>query len=352
MKKFLIGVFFLFLIFGLIIWLGFLWLKNGAYNSIADISNVMKNIEIEEGLGTQEIGEKLERNGLIENKYFFYYYLWKNNDKQNSLQAGKYELAPKMTIPQIVEKLSKGEIKITSLKITIPEGFTNKKIIERLKSLKPSITDEFAVYANCRCLGRLNCQCDKFSQEFSFLKDIPNGIDMEGYLFPDTYFIEEEDTAEILMRKMLSNFKSKLRSDLMEEISSQGKKLFEIITMASIIEREVKTDEDRKIVSGIFWRRITDEHPLQSCATLAYILGLDKPQFSFEDTRQESPYNTYINPGLPPGPICNPGLASIKASIEPNQSEYYYFLSRPEDEKIIYSKTIDEHNLNKQKYGL
>ena len=122
--------------------------------------------------------------------------------------------------------------------------------------------------------------------------------------------------------------------------------------MASIIEREVKTDMDRKIVSGLFWNRIANGTPLQSCATLAYFMKIDKPQFSYEDTQVESPYNTYTNAGLPPGPISNPGKASIKAAIYPQETDYYYFLSDSETGEIIYSKTLEEHNQNKIEHGL
>jgi UPF0755 protein len=122
--------------------------------------------------------------------------------------------------------------------------------------------------------------------------------------------------------------------------------------MASIIEREANKDEDRKIISGIFWNRIKIGQALQSCATVSYVLGENKKQFSYEETRVNSPYNTYINPGLPPGPINNPGLLAIKASIYPQESSYHYFLNNPQNGETIFSKTLEEHNLNKAKVGL
>lgn len=332
--------------------LGWFWLKSGAYRSIASHSNVPQTVIIEKGWGAKEIGQQLERKNLIKNKYFFYFYLWKNSEKKAALQAGEYELAPNATVPRIVEKISSGEIKDKTIKLTIPEGFTSKKIIDRVASLKPEFSEDFSFYASCKCLGEENCQCDKFSDKFSFLKDIPRGVDMEGYLFPDTYFIEEEDTANTLMLKILNNFSKKLSGGLLENIQSQEKSLHEFITMASIIEREAKNQEDRRIVSGIFWQRLEDEHALQSCATLAYFLGVDKTQFSYDDTRIDSPYNTYINPGLPPGPICNPGLESIEASIYPKETDYYYFLSNLENGKMIFSEDILEHNRKKEENGL
>ena len=122
--------------------------------------------------------------------------------------------------------------------------------------------------------------------------------------------------------------------------------------MASIVEREVPTEEDAKMVAGVFRNRLQVGMALESCATLAYFQGVDKRQFSFEDTRVESPYNTYINPGLPPGPISNPGLTSIKATVSPTNSDYIFFLSDFKTGETVYSKTLAEHNLNKDKHGL
>jgi UPF0755 protein len=118
------------------------------------------------------------------------------------------------------------------------------------------------------------------------------------------------------------------------------------------VEKEVRSEEDMKTVAGIFWKRVKDEYLLQSCATLAYILGEDKTQYSYEDTQINSVYNTYLNPGLPPGPVSNPGLNAIQASINPEENDYYYFLSDPKTGKTIFSKTLEEHNLNKVRYGL
>jgi len=119
--------------------------------------------------------------------------------------------------------------------------------------------------------------------------------------------------------------------------------------MASIIEKEVKSEEDRAIVSGIFWKRIENKYPLESCATIAYVLGVDKKQYSYDDTRTASPYNTYIHTGLPPAPINNPGISAIKAALNPEYTDYNFFLSAP-DGTTIFSKTFEEHQNNKARY--
>ncbi len=330
---------------------GYFYLEEKSLNSRSSSSNLLQEFEIASGEGAQEVGVRLEEEGLILNKSFFYYYLWKT-DQNNKLQAGVYEISPSMTIPEMVEKFTRGKVKEKVVKITVPEGFTNEKIIKLVKEREPSIADEFEEIVTCKCLGQAECECDRFSQKYDFLAQIPKGVDMEGYLFPDTYFISPEETGSTLVSKFLNNFKKKYSEDFVAQMEKRDKSYHEIMTMASIIEREVRTDEDRKVVSGIFWNRVEDSYPLQSCATLAYFLGVDKPQFSYEDTQIESPYNTYVNAGMPPGPISNPGLPSIEAALYPEETDYYFFLSDAETGEIIYSETLEEHNANKDRHGL
>lgn len=347
MKK----VIFVFIILALIAFSGYRYIEREANQGTAGSSNIIQQFEVKEGEGSTEVGINLEKAGLIKDKYIFYYYVWKTGT-DSKIQIGIYELSPDMTMGEMVSKFTKGEIVPQIIKLTIPEGFTNKKIIERLRDKKPELADDFEELVSCRCLGEETCACDKFSRGYVFLQEIPKGTDMEGFLFPDTYHIEKEDTAETLASKMLNNFKKKMGQDIIEEINRQEKSIHEIITMASIIEKEAKTDQDRRIVSGIFWKRIEDEHPLQSCATLAYITGEDKKQYSLADTQIDSPYNTYLVKGLPLGPVANPGMASILAALHPENTDYYYFLTDPATGEMVYSKTAEEHAENKQKHGL
>jgi UPF0755 protein len=190
------------------------------------------------------------------------------------------------------------------------------------------------------------------AQSFDFLRVLPDNATLEGYLFPDTYRIFKDAAAEDIVVKMLANFDKKLAPETRAEISRQGKTLPEIITMASLIEKEVRGADDMKIVSGIFWNRIKNGQALQSCATLAYVLGVNKAQYSEADTKVDSPYNTYQNRGLPPGPIANPGLNAIIAAVYPVQTDYNFFLTAEVNgaSKVIYSRTYDEHLRNKGKY--
>lgn len=227
------------------------------------------------------------------------------------------------------------------VKITFPEGWDSQKMAKRLTE---NGLGEEGFWEIVKNPGDLK-------EQFNFLKD-GTVKSLEGYLFPDTYFFKKDESARSIVFKMLSNFEGKITSEMKSEIEKQKRSLEEVIILASIVEKEVNNTEDRKIASGIFLNRIKNGQALQSCATLAYILGINKKQYSYADTRVKSPYNTYLNPGLPPGPISNPGIDSIEAAIYPQDSEYNYFLSDPETGKTYYAKTIAEHNANKERFGL
>lgn len=242
---------------------------------------------VKKGEGAKEISQNLKEQGLIRYSSLFRAYALAKK-KAGQLKAGQYELSRAMKVPEIVEKLVSGEV--IKKKITIIEGWTIKDIEEYLK------------------LGEI-------------------APSLEGYLFPDTYEILPEDGVEEIVKKMRDNFDKKLTPELREEITSQEKIIPEIIIMASLIEKEVKTLEDKKIVSGILLKRLEIGMPLQVDAAP----------------------DTYRYKGLPLGPICNPGMDSILAAIYPEESNYWYYLSTPEG-KTIFSKTLEEHNIAKAKY--
>jgi len=280
-----------------------------------------KTFIIKEGEGLEKIAENLRAERLIGSKSVFVWYVWLEG-KANNLQAGKYSLSPSMNIVEIAKKIINGDVLHNWIKITIPEGWTNKQIEERLLNL-----------------GLITAS-EKLPAE------------LEGYLFPDTYYFDRDaDTIETIVRKMQDNFIKRIGEEISRDLlADSSMKLPNAIIMASILEKEVVSDEDRAIVAGIFWKRLEDKYPLESCATIAYILGVDKWRYSIEDTRIESPYNTYTNIGLPPTPINNPGISAIKAALYPQETDYYFFLTDPETGNTIFSKTFEEHNRNKVKY--
>jgi len=189
-----------------------------------------------------------------------------------------------------------------------------------------------------------------YQADYTFLNDAPTKASLEGYLTPDTYRVYADTTSTDVIIKALNNFAKNLKPGWLSEIKRRNLTIYQVVTMASIIEKEVKLPADMKIVSGIFWQRIKTGQGLQSCATLAYVLGVNKEQYSLADTKIDSPYNTYKYRGLPPGPICNPSLPALQAAIYPETSNYNYFLSRPDTGETVFSKTYDEQVKNKFKY--
>ena len=305
---------------------------------------------VRQGEGAKEISINLEEQGIIKYSSLFRIYAL-FQEKAEKLQAGEYELSSGMNIPEIVDKLASGEaIKKT---ITIIEGWNLRNIGWYLENKEMFMAEElfelvgFPLIDYSKATDLLKPK--DFSEEFDFLEDKPKNLGLEGYLFPDTYEIFFEEGIEDIVRRMLDNFDRKLTLELKEEIASQKKSIFEIVTMASLIEKEVRTIEDKKIVSGILWKRLKSRMPLQVDATISYITGRKTTEITKEELKINSPYNTYKYKGLPLGPICNPGLESIKAAIYPKQSEYWFYLSTPEGE-TIFSKTLREHNEAITKY--
>ena len=298
-KNYLIFIFFL---IGIFIWSEIYLPKNFQ-------SGEEKLFSVEKGQSLFQISQYLEKEGLIKNKFFFNLYVILKGS-QKKLQAGEYFLKPSESIAKIAKKIISGDT--TKIIVTIPEGFTLKQIEERLGLKLP-------------------------------------GENLEGFLFPDTYQFPLRASGEEVVKKMRDNFDKKFTTDLREEIQKQGKTIFEIVTMASLIEKEVREKEDKEIVSGILWKRLKNNIPLQVDATISYITGKQTTRISREETQIDSPYNTYKYLGLPIGPICNPGIDSIKAAIYPKNSQYWYYLSTSEG-KTIFSETLEEHNLAKAKY--
>lgn len=343
-------MFFLILIaIGMVVVGSYLFLKEEIKKPLDVSDTEIRIVEIKDGEGMRQIAKRLEEEGIIKNEFYFILYVLKTGT-MGQLKTGRYPLAPSMSVPRIVQKIVSGDIIPEVVKVTIPEGFKLSQIEDRIKEeFIKSGEKDFKINLS-------DFKISDFKEKYEFLDDAPANYNLEGYLFPDTYEfpneqdMTDEDKSRVIIEKMLDNFNIKLNSNLREDIKSQKKTIFQIVTMASILEKEVKTENDRKIVSGIFWKRIDDGRPLESCATIAYILDKDKWRYSFQDTRKESPYNTYLNKGLPIAPISNPGIESIEAAIYPQESDYNYFLNDPETGKTIFSKTIEEHNQNKVKY--
>lgn len=297
-------------------------------------------VTITSGEKTTAIIDDLKAKKLIRSKLAFKIYLYKH--KKIKLQAGEYMFVPSTSTRQIIMMISSGQISGREIKILFREGLTAKEMQAELTKQGYLTDNSFLKIAETPIKN-----LPSTIRSFSFLKTAPPTATLEGYLFPDTYRLFNDFTAEDLISKMLRNFESKVTPEV-NNIKDHS--LFEVVTMASLLEKEVRTEADMKIVSGIFWDRIKIGQALQSCASLAYILGVNKPQYTYEDTQIDSLYNTYRHPGLTPGPISNPGLRAIRAALYPTKTEYNYFLSRPDTGETVFSKTLEEHNVAKAQY--
>lgn len=302
-----------------------------------------KSIEIPKGAGLRETAEIFKKEGMIRSSWIFILYTLANGDA-GRIQAGSYTLSS-LPLSQIEQELVRGGSGAT---IVIPEGWTADEISSLLAREKISNSEEFRKIAETR-------DTEPFKEKFDFLGAAPELAGLEGFLFPDTYKVLKTMPAEEIATLMLKNFDAKVTPAMRKDTTFRQKTLYQIVTMASLIEKEVVSDEDRAIVSGILWKRLSLGIPLQVDATIFYIKKQnDAPspaggKISIADTKIDSPYNTYKYAGLPKGPIGNPGISAIKAALYSKESPYLYYLSTPEG-KTIFSKTLEEHNTAKAKY--
>ena len=328
--------------------LTFSFLINEIYFSYTTFIN-SKSVEVKLGMGSREIAGLLKREEVIRYKWPFLLYVVLKG-AASDLKPGNY-VFNSMSVTEIVGELIKGG---TNEKvITIPEGWNVRDIaiyFENLGMFQQEETTELVGLPGVDYGKAKNIPTPKdFSSRFDFLKDRSRRVGLEGYLFPDTYPIYQDARLEEIIIKMLENFAKKVTPEMQEEIKRRGRTLFEIVTMASLIEKEVADENDRVVVSGILWKRLKLGIPLQVDATVTYLTGKKTVKVSKEDTLLDSPFNTYKYPGLPLGPISNPGLLALRAAMYPEDSPYLYYLHTP-DGRTIFSKTLEEHNLAKAQY--
>lgn len=311
----------LFFVFSLIFLVTILFLT-AIYFPLVENSTIQKIINIPSGTNAKEIVHILEKNEIIRKNNYLFIILIKLSKLEDKLKFGEYNLSPSLNMLQILNKLARGEIVV--YKITIPEGYTSIQIAELLDK-------------------------KEIVEKESFLKLVKYGEkSWEGYLFPDTYEVPKKYGAENMFKLMLSNFEQvAVDNKLINKAEQTGFTMDEIITLASIIEKEAKFAEEKRQISSVFHNRLKSGMKLQSCATIQYILGKPKEKLEESDLEIESPYNTYLYKGLPPGPICNPGIDSIIAALEPANEDYLYFILG-DNGRHIFSKTYEEHLKNKK----
>ncbi|WP_163652983.1 endolytic transglycosylase MltG [Listeria sp. PSOL-1] len=304
-------------------------------------------VEIPSGSNVTKISEILEKEKVITHaKIFSFYVKYKGNTK---LKAGKYALSPSMSTEQIVNVLQKGKTFLTD-KLTIPEGYSLDQIADRMVYFMPQLkkADILKEMDNQAFINEMIKKYPKLLTKEVLNDKIKHPL--EGYLYPATYtFKEKKPKPSEMIETMIQTTAEKI-VPYEAELKKQHKTIHQLLTMSSIIETEATKNADRKKIASVFYNRIAKKMPLQTDPTVLYALGKHKSRVVYKDLKIDSPYNTYTNKGLPPGPIANSSIASIEATLYPKKTDYLYFLANEKTGKVYFSKTLEEHNKLKEEH--
>ncbi|MDH7602824.1 MAG: endolytic transglycosylase MltG [Armatimonadota bacterium] len=305
-------------------------------------SSTPVRVAVPRGASARDVAKILVRNRVIRSPFVFLL-TCRMSGKAAKLKPGVYELTSGMNLPEIVRVLVRGEA--LQAWVTIPEGYTIRQIGDVLQERGVTNAEAFVHAALTKGF--------EFSQ-YPFI----GSECLEGYLFPDTYLVARGTQPERVIERMLDAFEHKVLVPYRPQIEraalrhfglqaqdfAQG--LHKLLTVASLVEREAKIPKDRPLIAAVIYNRLKRGLKLEIDATVTYVPGdsrANKSRIYLRDLKTDSPYNTYLHPGLPPGPICNPGLASIRAALEPADVDYLYYVARP-DGSHVFSRTLQEHN--------
>lgn len=301
----------------------------------ADSQEVI-TIQIAQGENANQITAKLKEAGIIEHEMAFQYYL-KTHNVSNKLRAGSYQLSPAMTTEEIVNELLNGVGEM--IRFTIPEGYTLRDIADTFAEQDIMSADTF---------WDLVSNYDISSYEF--MQGCPNNEHrLEGFLFPDTYFIAKNTAPEAIIKMMLDRF-AEVWADL--PANQSGLSDYDTVILASMIESEARFDDERATIASVYLNRLEKNMLMQCDATILYAMPERKTQLRYSDYEYESEYNTYLHQGLPPTPISNPGQKSLEAACQPEKTEYLYYLwDKIDNDGHVFAKTYEEHLQNRKTYG-
>lgn len=315
--------------------LGYNWVDHQLHQP-ANPGSSKARVIVPPGATFHEVADTLHRVGLIDSVVVFDLYArYKHLDRK--VEAGAYTLSHNLNMIQILQAL---QVAVPDeVFVTIPEGFTIQKTAAMLDKgglIKGSDYTALAVQ------GQFN---------YDFLKDLPRAASLEGFLFPDTYLIPRNGTAKQLITQQLDEF-NKQWNDTRKGLAGQRKlNALQVLTIASMIEREARFDEDRPLVASVIYNRLAAGWALQVDATVLYAKGVWQSSVTKQDRMIQSPYNTYLHTGLPPGPIANPGIKAIDAALQPANTGYFFYLSDPQGHNH-YAKTNEEFARLLKQYGL
>jgi len=275
---------------------------------------------VEEGAVASALAKSLKDDGVIRSPLLFHAWM-RVTGADRSVHAGTYYFSEPLNLFQVADRIARGDRGIESIRVTLTEGMTAREMGEALSAALPDF--DAAVFT-----------------------EVAKGS--EGYLFPDTYFIDPGTGPEQVLARLTDTFNDRTEA-LRLEAQERGIPFSDVVIMASLLEKEADTAEGRRMVSGILQNRLKEDMPLQVDAVFGYILDRSGYAPTGDDLDMDSPYNTYLNRGLPPGPIANPGLDALAAALDPIESDYVYYLTG-RDGNMYYARTFDEHKMNRELY--
>lgn len=293
---------------------GFMWLNSENVSPKGADTEAVITVNINDGETVGEIIHSLKTAGVIDSELHFKY-LCKKTDSGAGFKSGSYEFTSGMSFSEIVEKLNTGAMSADTYRFTVREGMWLKEIAAELEADGICSAEEFIAAANSR------------DYDYSFVADIPDRDNLlEGYLFPDTYFIEKTASAEDIVNMMLADFEKNFDAELAAKAGEQGRSVDDIVKVASLIEAEVKYPPERATVASVIYNRIAQNMRLQIDASVLYAMGERKGRVYEKDLQMNDPHNTYVIKGLPSGPIGNPGKACLEAAVNPEKTDYLYYV--------------------------
>jgi len=360
LKGFLVTVLILLILLGAGGFFGLRYAES-ALQPVDPSSKQYMSVQIPDGANTQEIGSVLEKSGIIKNGLVFTLYAKYKN--YTELKSGYYNLQKSMSVEDVIKELQKGGTpepqEVTLAELTIPEGYTLEQIAQTVGQLQGEFKEPMTAEAFLAKVQDETFIAQEVAKYPNLLESLPakdSGVRyrLEGYLFPATYTIKESTTVESLIDNMLAAMDKNLSSHY-AAIKEKNLTVNELLTIASLVEKEGAKTEDRKLIAGIFYNRMNLGMPLQSNIAILYAEGKLGQNISLADdaaidTSIDSPYNVYTKVGLMPGPVDSPSLDAIESSINQTKSDYLYFVANVQDGKVYYATTLEEHDRNVQEH--
>ena len=360
LKGFLVTVLLLLILLGAGGFFGLRYAES-ALQPVDPSSKQYMSVQIPDGANTQEIGSVLEKSGVIKNGLVFTLYVKYKN--YNELKSGYYNLQKSMSVEDVIKELQKGGTpepqEVTLANLTIPEGYTLEQIAQTVGQLQGDFKEPLTAEAFLAKVQDETFIAQEVTKYPNLLESLPtkdSGVRyrLEGYLFPATYTIKENTTVESLIDEMLAAMDKNLSSHY-ATIKEKNLTVNELLTIASLVEKEGAKTEDRKLIAGVFYNRLNLGMPLQSNIAILYAEGKLGQNISLADdaaidTSIDSPYNVYTKVGLMPGPVDSPSLDAIESSINQTKSDYLYFVANVQDGKVYYATTLEEHDRNVQEH--